>query len=158
MVDLIRATAMYLCSYCRHFMVLIPLESRGKNLFIHVYKSKWPKISLSQVLTQPVLLMYVMLCKSCQVPNKTCPLVSIIDNHPKMSTMGSLMRSKVFHLCTRIEDTIMKEFSNMLLYNSSNRQCSWYIAWINDVVIQLAKSIISCALPFSLFIWVFMTE
>jgi hypothetical protein len=55
MVDLIRATAMYLCSYCRHFMVLIPLESRGKNLFIHVYKSKWPKISLSRVLTQPVL-------------------------------------------------------------------------------------------------------
>jgi hypothetical protein len=53
MVDLIRATAMYLCSYCRHFMVLIPLESRGKNLFIHVYKSKWPKISLSRVLTQP---------------------------------------------------------------------------------------------------------
>jgi hypothetical protein len=46
---------MYLCSYCRHFMVLIPLESRGKNLFIHVYKSKWPKISLSRVLTQPVL-------------------------------------------------------------------------------------------------------
>jgi hypothetical protein len=36
-------------------MVLIPLERRGKNLFIHVYKSKWPKISLSRVLTQPVL-------------------------------------------------------------------------------------------------------
>jgi uncharacterized membrane protein YvlD (DUF360 family) len=58
MVNLIRATAMYLCSYCRHFMVLIPLESRGKNLFIHVYKSKWPKISLSRVLTQPVLILH----------------------------------------------------------------------------------------------------
>jgi hypothetical protein len=55
MVDLIRVTSIYLFSYCRHFMVLIPLESRGKTLFIHVYKSKWPKISLSRVLTQPVL-------------------------------------------------------------------------------------------------------
>jgi hypothetical protein len=56
MVDPIRATATYLCSYCRHFMVLISLESRGKTLSNHVYKSKWPKISLSRVLTQPVLI------------------------------------------------------------------------------------------------------
>jgi hypothetical protein len=59
MVGLIRATAIYLCSYCRHFMVLIPLESRGKTLLIHEYKSKWPKISLSWVLMQPILCMYV---------------------------------------------------------------------------------------------------
>jgi hypothetical protein len=54
-VDLTRATGIYLCCYRRHFMVLKPLESRGKTLFIHEYKSKWPKISSSRVLTQPVL-------------------------------------------------------------------------------------------------------
>jgi hypothetical protein len=56
-------------------MVLIPLESRGKTLFIHVYKLKWPKISLSWVLAQPVLF-----------DQLSCPeqLNELMDTHAKV--------------------------------------------------------------------------
>jgi hypothetical protein len=57
-------------------MVLIPLESRSKTLFIHVYKSKWPKIALSKVLTQPVLFVSTTIAGK---HNPTCHAIKFLE-------------------------------------------------------------------------------